>query len=395
MPKAHSETAHAQLGQSRDTLCDTPTKNGDSLTPVTVTGAASNVKKTVSRGLAASLSTKQLRSGIWSRALLIANRFRVIRTLDIAVCCFPERPFKASLTAAQRAVRGLVKAGYLKRYRSDRFQTIYGICKNGADYLEELRFEAASSVRRVSDMTNPEHRLWAQFWVLCCEARGLKAVTEQELLRKLSESTTAGKNKAAGLLTVSTPHRVKDTKLNLVPDAIAYEGENNSAIWLEVDRSKRGAARESSLAALCMSVGRQLNNGAKLRTVIIFCKTERIRKRAVAVVNSLVASENDKVLIDNRRHFVEIEPNTYEVIGARKMELSDGRTMTGDVLMGHIIIQMLPTWLPKVRIDATNTHSTAGWFGENYLPFKKPAAKGLWATPSSPLLAPLIKPMTK
>jgi hypothetical protein len=395
MPKAHSETAHAQLGQSKDTLCDTPAKNGDALTPVTVAGAARNVKKTVSRGIAASLSTKELRSGIWSRALLTANRFRVIRTIDIAVCCFPERPFKASLTAAQRAVRGLVKAGYLKRYRSDRFQTIYGICKKGADYLEELGFEAASSVRRVSDMTNPEHRLWAQFWVLCCEARGLKAVTEQELLRTLSESTTTGKKKATGLLTVSTTHRGKDTKLNLVPDAYAYEGENSSGIWLEIDKSKRGSARETSLSALYMSVGRQLNNGVTLRTVIIFCKTERIRKRAVAVVNSLVASENDKVLIDDRRHFVEIEPNTYEVIGFRKMELSDGRTLTGDGSMGHIIIQMLPTWLPKVRIDATNTHSIAGWFGENYLPFKKPASKGSWTTPSSPLLSPLIKPQTK
>jgi hypothetical protein len=197
------------------------------------------------------------------------------------------------------------------------------------------------------------------------------------------------------MLTVRTTHRGKTTKLNLVPDAYAYEGENSSGIWLEIDKSKRGSARETSLSALYMSVGRQLNNGVTLRTVIIFCKTERIRKRAVAVVNTLVASENDKVLIDDRRHFVEIEPNTYEVIGFRKMELSDGRTLTGDGSMGHIIIQMLPTWLPKVRIDATNTHSIAGWFGENYLPFKKPASKGSWTTPSSPLLSPLIKPQTK
>jgi hypothetical protein len=123
--------------------------------------------------------------------------------------------------------------------------------------------------------------------------------------------------------------------------------------------------------------------------VVIFCKTERIRKCAVAVVNRLVESENSKILIDGRRHFIEDEPGTYEVIGFKTMELSDGRTVTGDGRMGHIIIQMLPIWLPKVRIDSSNTHSTAGWFCDNYLPYAKPTSDDKWVAPTSPLLKPI------
>jgi hypothetical protein len=238
-------------------------------------------------------------------------------------------------------------------------------------------------------MTNPEHRLWAQFWVLCCEARGLRALTEQELLIKLSKADAQGKKKPAGMLTAHTTQHGKKAKLNLIPDAVAYESDQQSAVWLEVDRSKRGSARQASLAALCMSVGRQLNDGSTLRTVVILCKSERIRKCAVSVVKRLIESENSKVLIGERRHFIEVEPGTYEVVGFKKMDLSDGRTVTGDGPLGHIVVQQLPIWLPKVRIDSSNTHSTAGWFIENYLPYAMPASKGTWKALTSPLLKPI------
>ncbi len=68
-------------------------------------------------------------------ALKLANRFRVVRTIDVAVGCFAERPFKAALTAAQRAMRGMVKDDLLRRYRTDRFQTVYGLSGKGADWL--------------------------------------------------------------------------------------------------------------------------------------------------------------------------------------------------------------------------------------------------------------------
>jgi hypothetical protein len=51
------------------------------------------------------------------------------------------------------------------------------------------------------------------------------------------------------------------------------------------------------------------------------------------------------------------------------------------------MIQLLPVWLPKVRIDASNTHSLAGWFNENYLPYRKAQGEGSWPKLTSPLSA--------
>ncbi len=361
------------------------TEKTSSLAPATTETVT---PRKVARGLAATMSTTKLKQGIWLRALLTANRFRVIRTIDIAVCCFAERPFKAALTAAQRAVRGMVKAELLRRYRSDRFQTIYGLTQKGVDWLEEAGHDASSSVRRVSDMTNPEHRLWAQFWTLACEARGLNAMTEQELLQHLNKSSKPGQPLIQGLLTVTTTQGNKTRTIQLRPDAVATEkGENGGTIWLEVDRSKRGSDREASLAALASSVGRTLKDGSRLRRVVIFCKTERIRKRAIAVLTGLAKANNSEVLLTGRRHFRELEPGTYAIWTALESKLTDGRSELVDTLVGHVIIQLLPIWLPKVRIDATNTHLLAGWFGENYLPYRRPEGLGAWKTPVSPLLS--------
>ncbi len=366
-------------------------------TPEKTSSLASDAEETapprkVARGLAATISTTKLKQGIWLRALLTANRFRVIRTIDIAVCCFAERPYKAALTAAQRAMRGMVKAELLKRYRSDRFQTIYGICQAGVNWLEEAGYEASSSVRRVSDMTNPEHRLWAQFWTLACEARGLSAMTEQELLQHLNRDNKPDQPPIQGLLTVTTTQGTKTRSIQLRPDAVATDKGTNggigSTIWLEVDRSKRGSDREASLNALVSSVGRTLKDGTCLCRVVIFCKTERIRKRALAVVNGLAKANNAEVLILGRRQFLEVEPGLYAVWAAIESKLADGRVELVDAMVGHVHVQLLPIWLPKVRIDASNTHSLAGWFDENYLPYCRPVGLEPWPRLSSPLLAP-------
>ena len=298
---------------------------------------------------------------------------------------FAPHSYRASLTAAQRAVRGLVRADLLRRYRSDRFQSMYGLTQKGVDWLDEAGYEAASSVRRVSGMTNPEHRLWAQFWTLACEARGLTAMSEQELLKALNKDAKLGKPMIEGLLTVTTMRGQKARTVHLRPDAVAFESEGLT--WCEVDRSKRGSDREASLGALLNSVGRTLKDGSTLHRVVVFCKTERILKRAVAVINGLADASNEKVLIAGRRHFLEVEPGMYGVWTAPEKKLSDGRTKLEDSLVGFIHFQLLPIWLPKVRIDASNTHSLAGWFGENYLPYKRPPGGKPWGPVVSPLLS--------
>jgi hypothetical protein len=344
-----------------------------------------------SRGLTARASSLHLRDAIYERSLLLANRFRVIRTIDVAAACFPERPFKASLTAAQRAVRGMVKRGLLRRYRTDRFQTVYGLTQPGVDWLGDHGHDAASSVRRVSDMTNPEHRLWAQFLVVCSWARGLRAVTESELLHDLNANAKAGtlngSGKAVqGYLTVSVHRRGASVRKHMRPDAVAYEAEGKGVVWFEVDRSKRGSDRQADLAALVGAIGNKTADGKVLRRVVVMCKTERIERDAVRVVEQLAAASNEQVLIEGRRHIKRYDDGGYGVWAAVPFKCKDGRTALVDECIGHVIVQMLPTWLPKVRIDASNRWSTDGWFEDNYLPYRRPASTGRWDVPESPLV---------
>jgi hypothetical protein len=320
-----------------------------------------------------------IRERIWVRALATANRFRVIRTLDVAAVAFPERPFKASLTAAQRTVRALVKAGLLRRYKTRRFQTVYALSAAGAQWLHERGQEGASSTRRVSDMTNPEHRLWAQHLVLCAEARGLHAETEGELLSRLSGSP-AGQTAAQGLLRYVDGSEVRWLR----PDAVAHDAHNT--IWIEVFTSYPGQARADSMRALFHRVGSALEDGSSLSHVALFALSRRTELRLLSLLRELVKSSADRVLIEGRRHFREIEPTVFEVQAAVEVAVDSARTRLAESVVGHITVQTLPTWLPKVRIDSRNCHSTAGWFSENYLPYRRPAPCGPWPAPSSPLL---------
>ena len=343
-----------------------------------------------SRGLTARASSLHLRDAIYERSLLLANRFRVIRTIDVAAACFPERPFKASLTAAQRAVRGMVKRGLLRRYRTDRFQTVYGLTQPGVDWLGEHGHDAASSVRRVSDMTNPEHRLWAQFLVVCSWARGIRAVTESELLQDLNTNAKASTGRASkavqGYITVTEHRHGVAVRKRLRPDAVAYGAEGKGVVWFEVDRSKRGSDRQADLAALVGAIGNKLADGRVLRRVVVMCKTERIERDALRIVEQLAAACNQLVLTEGRRHIRRQSDGVYEVDAAIPVKRQDGRTALIDERVGHVIVQMLPTWLPKVRIDATNRWSCDGWFGDNYLPYRRPPSTGRWEMPESPLV---------
>ena len=323
-----------------------------------------------------------LRDAIYVQALYLADRFRVLRTLDIAAACFPERPFKAALTAAQRAVRGMVQQGLLRRYKTERFQTVYGLTQRGAEWLGEHGVAASPSVRRVSDMTNPEHRLWAQFLVLAAEARGMTALTESELLHRLNQ---AGKP-TQGYLQVSVVRGGQTMPKMLRPDAVAFAANGRDVSWMEIDRSKRGADRLADLAALLRAVGRPTVDGRVLRLVAVHGKTERIVLDAVRVVEQLAAAGNRQQLVPGRRHLRKLEDGVYAVWAAVERHGSDGRVGVEDRCVGHIVIQLLPTWLPKLRLSAQTAAHPPGWFDTNALPYQRPATLGPWAPPVSPLL---------
>lgn len=340
----------------------------------------------VHRGLSAQLSTTQLQSSARLRALLMLNRFRVMRTIDVAVHCYPERPFKAALTAAQRCVRRMVKEQLIRRYKSDRFQTIYGITALGADWLKDHGHDgAASSVRRVSDMTNPEHRLWLQLLVVAAESRGLVAETEQELLRRLNRHVGPGQKTVQGLLSVNVRMNGRTLERTLRPDALLKEQDGST--WIEVDRSKRGAEREASLRALALSVGSPLRDGQRLRRVVVFCRNERIQGRALALLRGLAQGTQPKELVDGRRSFREVAPGTFEVLAAETVRLSDGRMLDQTVHAGHVVIQLLPTWLPKARITAGEALRCDGWMHDDYLPYRRAGTgPSAWPALTSPLL---------
>ena len=341
-------------------------------------------RQPVPRGITAWVGAWPLQQAIWLRSLTLVERFRVIRTIDVAVHCFAERPFKAALSAAQRAVRGLVKAGLLARYRTDRFMTVYGLTQRGAHWLEDHGVEASASVRRVTDMTNPEHRLWAQFLVLCAEARGLQAWTEPELLRALAERAKSNEEPAQGVLLVHAVTSRKRRRVQLRPDAAAREPDGGLT-WFEVDRSARGSDRAATLRALVLSVGAPTALGLPLRRVVIHTRTERIRQRVLASLAAVAVGTAAVGLAEGRRRLLPKGERCFEVLLTVKQSLADGRVRLVDVLAGHVLVHELPVWLPRVRLDGRSGHSTRGWFGDNVLPYARPPGTLPWASPQSPL----------
>jgi hypothetical protein len=330
------------------------------------------------------VSPLRLRDATVFRALSALNRFRVIRTFDLAALCGPERPFKAALTAAQKSMRGLKKAGLVHWYRTDRQQHVYGLTKKGADLLHERGVEASSSVRRVSDMTNPEHMLWASFIAVCCEVRGLTAMTEAEFLRELNRGKGKDDKLVQGLLNVSVSVGKSEAKRLLRPDLVAYEPDG--ATWFEIDRSKRGSAREASLSALFSKVGASMLDGRPLKRVVVLAKTDRILGRAMALARGKLETAENRLANQSSRVLRELGSGVFEVFGLVWTKTSDGGNLLRERTLGYVIVQMLPIWLPKVRIAPEDEYSTAGWFSENYLPYCRPRALGAWPAPRSPFL---------
>jgi hypothetical protein len=330
------------------------------------------------------------------------QRLRVVRTFDLTALCFPERNFKAALVAAQRAMRQLKKNMFVRAFITDRKQHVYGLTNTGARWLQAQGLEGASSVMRVGDMTNPEHLLWANFLVVCCEARGLSGQTEAELLRdarlnareKASDGGRANSLGTPSLLDVPQVQGSHSKYWRLRPDAICYEPDG--ATWFEVDRSRRGADRTAKLAGLMRCIGNKLKNGQPLCRVVLFARSARVRDTDLAALRRLGIE-----LLPGAKPPVGDAPGTvyyteqlqadarvriFSVSGYRKHRYPDGRVGERLEELGHVIIQLLPINLARFRVDQRNRESSAGWFDENYLPYARPAKMAPWPLPISPLL---------
>lgn len=373
----------AIVGETDHAPCRNAAATGVHPSPPRVRAKASASCHQVDRGLTTVVAPLVLRETIVLRTLAAAHRFRVIRTFDLAVLCFPERPFKAALTAAQRAMRGIKKDGLLTPYRTDRQQHVYGLTQKGARWLDDHGIDGTASVRRVSEMTNPEHLLWANFIAVCCEARGLRAYTESELLRTLNRNRQEGEL-VQGLLEVQVPVGQRTVARKLRPDAMAYESDG--ATWFEIDRSKRGAEREASLAALFRKPGAKMHDGQVLKRVVVLAKSDRILHRALDIARNQTEARGRRLRNRGDRCLREVEEGIFEVITLQLVPDGQGRESLNEVQVGHVIVQLLPLWLPKVRITADQVSNVAGWLPENYLPYRRPASMKPWEAPRSPLL---------
>ena len=170
------------------------------------------------------------------------------------------------------------------------------------------------------------------------------------------------------------------------PDALTLEPDGIT--WFEVDRSARGSDRAASLRALVLSMGAKTTLGQPLRRVVVFSRTSRIHQRVMATLDGLVKDSAAVGLMEGRRQLKLVETGCYEVHQSVEVKLRDGRSQLQDRLAGYVIVQELPIWLPRVRLDGRGDWSMRGWFDDNYLPYRRPAAMAPWPRPKSPLLQP-------
>lgn len=361
--------------------------------------STSKPRPPVNPGLTRFVNAERLQWKIEFRALDCVNRFRYVRTIDIAIDCFAERPYLAARQAARRAMTRLRKAGYLKKFRTKRHHTIYALTEAGAKRLFDIsdgRIDAKSTIRGAANLTNPEHLLWSNFTVLACEARGIRAVTEHQLIANLTGGIKKEGQKLPGLLRVVSRLKVvgNDTPTEIVhlrPDALAFEPEGLT--WFEIDASRRSESRRARLLALIRALGTNvpamhadalIAGGRSILTKIVVLALEpHLESRLRAMLDSIVSETRTLVLTEDTKTYrlVSLGNGAYELW---KAKYNNEGTRQVDVSVGHVILQLAPTWLPNYQGSSPAKSQPLSWFSDNYLPYRKPASLAPWAAPTTP-----------
>jgi hypothetical protein len=309
--------------------------------------------------------------------LRVVDRFRQVRTLDVAAALFANRTFKAALTASQRTVSGLLRDKMLTRYRSDSGHTYYGLAEKGARLLRDNAAEnladgsAQASASRACEKTNPEHALWSAFVVAASESRGLVALTERELAARFFTRDKTNKLVRRAPLSY-IPAGSKQAK-GLMPDALAWHEE--SLVWFEVDRSTRGSTRMEDLLALVRKLGESVRVGDEparsLDTVVIFCKTPAaLRRNRTHMLGTPSNSDKPRLRMSegNKCALEQVDESTYRLLKETLVLDADGvREQLAVRVVGQVKLQLLPTWLSSYSYE---DGAPEGWFDSGSLPFK-------------------------
>lgn len=314
-------------------------------------------------------------------ALKVLARFKQARALDIAAALFPERGFKAALSATQRTLQRLRADKHVTRYLSDSRRVFYSLTTKGARMLRDAASEgggdgsAQASAHRASEKTNPEHALWSAFAAITCEARGLRAWTESEL-KAIVQATHTKDGMRSWPIGYKTD---SGASKGLMPDALAISDNDPDfgAAWIEIDRSVRGAARLVDLRKLVESIGSPLFIGKDvtqptLRKVVVLCKTPTNLRRNRAYLTGSVGDLPRLRLPTNSRvpSIVEREgePGVFDVYREDKDNVP--------YLAGQLHMQLLPTHLSSYRYT---DGPPRGWFDDGSLPYREPDAA--WPEP--------------
>ncbi|HUX27128.1 MAG TPA: hypothetical protein VMV87_21255 [Burkholderiales bacterium] len=296
-------------------------------------------------------------------ALLLMDRLRFVRTLDLAFHLYANRSFTAALAAANNLVKRLVRNGFVTAHTTRvGGMRIYGIAQRGVNFLRDHTGHEGKAHRSLKDVKNPEHRLWANLIVITAEARGLTAMTESEVLafeHKAGKTVCDehGKERIIPEKLLTVPNaREPGTRKGLTPDAVLQQGKER--IFFEIDTSKRSSQRVSDLLQLVSKVGSPLSDQTHLERVVVFTKERRFYTHITGVF-----ARKAEERIERASSY--LKPSTEEGVFDvwYHPSLADDRPgrPAQDFRCGRVQVQMLP----DIR------DSGEGWYDQDWLPYAR------------------------
>ena len=295
-------------------------------------------------------------------ALLLMDRLRFIRTLDLAFHLYANRTLSAALAAANNLIKRLTRNGFVNAHATRvGGMRIYGIAQRGVHFLRVHTGHEGKAHRSLRHVRNPEHRLWANLIVVAAEARGLSGMTESEVLRfehNAGEVVSDGRDGEHVIprkfLTVINRSKPGERK-GLTPDALLTYG-TDQLVWVEIDASKRSSARTGELKSLVKSISTTLGGGSKLSRIVFFAKERRSYTHIIGVLmkQSQERIERASTYLSPTKH-----EGTFDAWHHPSISEDRPGQPAQDRLCGRVQVLMLPDIRGKGE----------GWYDQDWLPF--------------------------
>lgn len=303
-------------------------------------------------------------------ALMLMDRLRFVRSLDIAFHLFADRTLSAALAAAHNLMTRMLRAELIRVHTSRvGGMRIYGLSQRGVNFLRDESGYEARAHRSLRDVRHPEHRLWSNLIVIAAQARGLQAMTEREVLASehAAGDTAVGSDgrtftTTRKLLTI-VDARDPTRRKGLTPDALLQKGKDR--ISVEILCSKLSSSRLLEFRSLVARVGVDLADTTRLSRVCFLAKEKRFYTH-IAGVFERMAQERPELAATYLK--VTSQAGIFEVwYHPSRADDRPGRPAQ-DFRCGTVQVQMLPNIREKGE----------GWYDQNWLPFAKGEGEEAW-----------------